>query len=1201
MGLLDQEHHDDLLDTENQCEELRRFVDDWGAMARELTDTLCDAAAGVAADEPVCLVGAPNEELRLEDLAVTINPAFSKLIVIFAHLTTEIARLHRAAEETLFPTLVVFGERPHLGDDTLFEGDLQAALARALTQLQDVVLFLEQLTAVSRNLFSQLSALYGNIQRIYAPLQAVRLVTAFKALGSALGLAAGLDEAVNTNVSLPSAFAMFKRMLSTVRNDPVRFNDVIAAAVTGAAGGAPGGGEGATAAAAVVDQLEAALVILENRLLSADCLGDILDTFAAEGPHPQNFLDELASAAHAILTDVSSRLFTESERPSDRRTLLGAYSLVALHSRLTPQSLDKKLVKAAWDLSTQKQKLKQQHPHQQQRGGGGVGVVLSLPASSTVLLQPVEFLCSYLPTSAVALGPKEPLRVAAANKEDALDRLDADVMKEIAGLLAQGTAWIVRFESSLPTKCGVNMSAVLGPRVRLLSNGLFIAQRLRTLLQSAIHLCVSLDAPMSKAELRVLAQTAELLQAILSAYNRRKSELVLEAPHLLSFALGRLAGLVAPAKFVLEEAMASVSTGWSRLQSTLAGRGGAGADAARQDAVAAASLAERVLSGPPTANRLNLIRFCFDTLNDAYVLQDGTGEDAAELIELTDLIANIEWHADVACDTSFLFFSRELFPACLADIYSRPDEAHRLPALVAAFRASQKILLRGGGGGGGGTVATPELLEGCEAEMQLALEDEIIRPLCTDVETDLRLHIHSARLTGVVDVNPVQSGVKDLSQFLRIAPIRLLTRQIDLRGRVVHYLNAAFHNHTAVSLHNWKTYGEMRNLAMEKYNIPLAEIELPGQTLEQGLDVLEIMRNIHIFVARYNYNLNTQCFIEKSLNAKDRKHLNTISIRHVANSIRTHGTGITHTTINFVYQYLAQRFQVFSQFLYDDHIKSMLIKELRALTGSGVSSPSPSSATTTMGNKMSGGGGGGLGRFRAAVRKASMSPTAVTTETHHHHAAVREKQQYPVDRAMRLIRAVRQLGVTESGLSFLDQFRLLITEIGNALGFVRQVRMGQQHHSTAAARFIPPSSSSSSSQRQQQQQQQQQQQGTATGADLENMARADGLSDTVAVAAKLLDNELESLKESSTDGTDFFQTLVAVFSELRSESQTHLSNFYLSLPALMLSFAESLMHQKEKLTRRGRDRGLFTRHRTFLFLSLNLCICLTTNDHHNIK
>ena len=496
------------------------------------------------------------------------------------------------------------------------------------------------------------------------------------------------------------------------------------------------------------------------------CIRDRLDSFAAaaaaeevEGgraPHPQLFLDQLAATAFSSMTDITSRLSTESERPSDRRKLVGVLSLTALHSRLAPQALDKKLVRAAWDL----------HKH-----------VLTLPASSTVSIQPVEFLCGYLPTSAIALGPKEPLRVAAAHKEDALDRLDADLMKQMTGLLARGTAWLARLESSLPTK-STNMTAVLGPRVRLLSDGLFIAQRLRTLLRDAIHLCVSLEAPMSKAELRVLAQTAELLQAILGAYNRKKVDIALEAPHLLSFALGRLDGLVAPAKFVLEEAIASVSTGWSRVQNTLAGRG-AGADAARQDAVAAASLADKVLSGPPTANRLNMIRLCFDTLNDAYVFRDGTPEDAAELIELTDLIANIQWHADTACDTSFLFFSRELLPACLADIYARPDEAQRLPVLVSAFRASQKILLRG--------TATPEMLEGFEAEMQLALENEILGPLCTDVETDLRLHIHSARLTGVVEVNPVRSGVKDLSQFLRIPPVRLLTREIDIRARVVHY------------------------------------------------------------------------------------------------------------------------------------------------------------------------------------------------------------------------------------------------------------------------------------------------------------------------------------------------------------------------------------------------------------------------------
>ena len=72
------------------------------------------------------------------------------------------------------------------------------------------------------------------------------------------------------------------------------------------------------------------------------------------------------------------------------------------------------------------------------------------------------------------------------------------------------------------------------------------------------------------------------------------------------------------------------------------------------------------------------------------------------------------------------------------------------------------------------------------------------------------------------------------------------------------------------------------------------EDHLPNQRLEQGLDVLEIMRNIHVFVSKYLYNLNNQIFIEKTSN---NKHLNTICIKHIANSLRTHGTGIINTTV----------------------------------------------------------------------------------------------------------------------------------------------------------------------------------------------------------------------------------------------------------------------------------------------------------------
>lgn len=75
---------------------------------------------------------------------------------------------------------------------------------------------------------------------------------------------------------------------------------------------------------------------------------------------------------------------------------------------------------------------------------------------------------------------------------------------------------------------------------------------------------------------------------------------------------------------------------------------------------------------------------------------------------------------------------------------------------------------------------------------------------------------------------------------------------------VEHYLNKTFYNLTTVALHDWRTYGEMKNMAEQKYGLSLIETHLPSQTLEQGLDVLEIMRHIHVFVSRYLYNLNNQ-------------------------------------------------------------------------------------------------------------------------------------------------------------------------------------------------------------------------------------------------------------------------------------------------------------------------------------------------------
>lgn len=40
-------------------------------------------------------------------------------------------------------------------------------------------------------------------------------------------------------------------------------------------------------------------------------------------------------------------------------------------------------------------------------------------------------------------------------------------------------------------------------------------------------------------------------------------------------------------------------------------------------------------------------------------------------------------------------------------------------------------------------------------------------------------------------------------------------------------------------------------------------------------------------------------------------------------------------------------------------------------------------------------------------------------------------QTYPYDRAEKFNKGIRKLGLTKDGLSYLDQFRMLITQIGN--------------------------------------------------------------------------------------------------------------------------------------------------------------------------
>ena len=267
--------------------------------------------------------------------------------------------------------------------------------------------------------------------------------------------------------------------------------------------------------------------------------------------------------------------------------------------------------------------------------------------------------------------------------------------------------------------------------------------------------------------------------------------------------------------------------------------------------------------------------------------------------------------------------------------------------------------------------------------------------IATQYENELRLQIHHD--LQLQDSNPFKRKLLNFLLLFNLGLIPLFNRFLSVKQNVESYLNEVSYTLTSIALHDWKTYESMLNLSRNREQLNFIFSQLPTQRLEQGLDLLELTRNIQSFVADFNYNLNNQMFIQK---AKEERYLDVLQIKHVSNSIQTHGFGILNTAVNHVYNFLKNKFNILSQFLFQEAIKSKLLKEARLLKES-------------------------------------------------------ESGRYRFESGRKLLRSLQKIGQLQNGRTYVDEFEQLITQIGNSLAFVRLLRSGAFHCSANSLKFIP--------------------------------------------------------------------------------------------------------------------------------------------------
>ena len=230
---------------------------------------------------------------------------------------------------------------------------------------------------------------------------------------------------------------------------------------------------------------------------------------------------------------------------------------------------------------------------------------------------------------------------------------------------------------------------------------------------------------------------------------------------------------------------------------------------------------------------------------------------------------------------------------------------------------------------------------------------------------------------------------------------------------------------------------------------------------------------------------------------------------------------------------MAQKFNIFSQFLFDDYIRAHLSREHRW--------------------------------FKKHKNEAEVDNC------------------YPYDRALKFVRDIRKLGVNDTGKSFLDQFRILITEVGNALGYVRMVRSASMYYCSEAVKFIPDfehviqfekhaGSGYHSNVREGSRGEVKEKENNAAGAELS--------METVR-AGKNLDEVISTLVKNFGEGSDYFKVLVNVFQTvLLSSDHDHLKNFYMIVPSLCVSWIDASMQAKDNMFKATRG-GIATREMYF--------------------
>ena len=193
---------------------------------------------------------------------------------------------------------------------------------------------------------------------------------------------------------------------------------------------------------------------------------------------------------------------------------------------------------------------------------------------------------------------------------------------------------------------------------------------------------------------------------------------------------------------------------------------------------------------------------------------------------------------------------------------------------------------------------------------------------------------------------------------------------------------------------------------------------------------------------------------------------------------------------------------------------------------------------------------------------------------------------YPFDRVVTFLRDVRKQGLTSDGYTFLDRLRTLLSEIGNAMGFVRMARSARMNYCSEAMQYIPERDENwnkfviSLKEKE------------------SNCERYHPFSNETCTSINNVNKIISTLVDDEMND-NYVKMLLEVFQNVLSEStHDHLDNFYIMIPALSLSWMDASIRAKEMCHKKNRTRDAYYTDDGFATGTAFMLSILEQNNHY---